>query len=185
MFVVSMIEQIVRAVKNIKKNPSNEKEIYYLEKAYNTANIQDNEKLKLLKQEGRPENWSTILQLYQQLKYRQSIVQPILPIYIKNREINFPYIDYDKDIIYAKENAAEYWYSKGKQLLTTGNRFDARQAYEFFKNVKYYFNIYQDVDKYIQIAQESGCTKIILQLQNKTIYKLDNEFTTFSIQLTF
>ena len=143
---------IVRAVKKIKKQPNKEKEIVYLEKSYNAANQNDQERLKLLKTEGRPENWGEILDLYNSLKYRQSVIQPILPLKLGNRTISFPYIDYDKDIFNAKQNAAEYWYAKGKQLLNSGNRFQAREAYEKFKNVKYYFETYEDIDNLIALS---------------------------------
>ncbi len=167
---------IARAVKKIKKEPSNEKEVYYLEKSYTAANHRDNENLRLLKLEGKPENWGDILEIYQKLKKRQSLVMPILPLKYKNRLIEFDYIDYDKDIIVAKQNAAEYWYTKGKQLLSTNNRFNARKAFQYFKNVKYYFETYQDVDDLIALAEQKGITKVGLMFENSTFYKLPPGF---------
>ncbi|HOU97475.1 MAG TPA: hypothetical protein PLP65_01385 [Bacteroidales bacterium] len=167
---------IVRAVKKIKKQPNKEKEIVYLEKSYNAANQNDQERLKLLKTEGRPENWGEILDLYNSLKYRQSVIQPILPLKLGNRTISFPYIDYDKDIFNAKQNAAEYWYAKGKQLLNSGNRFQAREAYEKFKNVKYYFETYQDIDNLMALSLQKGVSKVAMQFENNTIFKLPADF---------
>lgn len=167
---------IVRAVKKIKKNPSKEKEIIYLEKSYNAANQYNLERIKFLKTEGRPENWGEILNLYSTLKYRQSIIQPVLPLKIKSKTITFPYIDYDKDIQNAKQNAAEYWYAKGKQLLHSGNRYQAREAYEYFKNVKNYYNTYQDIDNLITLALQKGVSKVAMKFENKTIFKLPSDF---------
>lgn len=167
---------IARAVKKIKKDPSNEKEVYYLEKSYTAANQRDNERLRLLKLEGKPENWDDILEIYQQLKRRQSLVQPVLPLKYKNKVIQFDYIDYDKDIIVAKQNAAEYWYARGKQLLSSNNRFKAREAYQYFRNVKYYFETYQDVDNLMALAEQKGTTKVGLLFENNTIYKLPPSF---------
>jgi len=176
---------IARAVKKIKKNPNKEKEIVYLEKSYNAANLNDQENLKFLKAEGRPENWEKILILYNNLKYRQSLVQPVLPLKIGNKIIQFSYIDYDKDIVNAKQNAAEYWYTKGKQLLQTGNRYDAREAYNYFKNVKYYYETYQDVDELLKQSLLKGISKVALTFENSTIYKLPSDFKNqlFNLEL--
>jgi len=176
---------IARAVKKLKKDPNKEKEIIYLEKSYNAANLNDQEKLKFLKSEGRPENWEKILTLYSNLKFRQSIVQPILPLKLGNRIISFNYIDYDKDILNAKQNAAEYWYTKGKQLLQTGNRYDAREAYNYFKNVKYYYETYQDVDVLLKQSLQKGISKVALTFENNTVYKLppDIKDNLFNLEL--
>ncbi len=176
---------IYRAVKKIKKHPAKEKEIVYLEKSYNAANLYDNEQLRLLKIEGKPENWGKILDIYQRLKYRQSLVQPILPLKLGNRMITFDYIDYDKDIVTAKQNAAEYWYAKGKQLLNSGNRFQAREAYQYFKNVKHYFDTYQDVDNLMLVAKKKGVSKVGLMFENNTIYKLPPDFKSNLFNLEF
>ena len=167
---------IVHAVKKIKANPDKEKEITYLEKSYNAANQRDQERIKFLRTEGRPESWGEVLDLYSALKNRQSVIQPVLPLKLENRSITFPYIDYDKDIQFAKESAAEYWYTKGKQLLNSGDRFQARQAYDYFMNVKYYYSNYQDVDKLITKANQSGVTKVGLMFENNTIFKLSPDF---------
>lgn len=176
---------IVRAVKKIKKNPSKEKEIVYLEKSYNAANQYNLERIKFLKTEGRPENWGEILDLYSTLKYRQSIIQPVLPLNIGNKTITFPYIDYDKDIQNAKQNAAEYWYAKGKQLLNSENRYQAREAYEYFKNVKHYYETYQDIENLITIALQKGISKVAMKLENNTIFKLPANFKDKLFNLDF
>jgi len=176
---------IARAVKKIKKNPGNEKEAIYLEKSYNTANQQDQERLKFLKTEGRPENWGEILNLYSALKYRQSMIQPVNPLKTREKTVSFPYIDYDKDIANAKQNAAEYWYVRGKQLLASGDRFQAREAYENFKNVKYYYENYQDVDNLITQSLQKGVSKVTLMFINNTIYKLSNDFKNQIFNLEF
>lgn len=176
---------ISRAVKKIKKNPNNEKEAVYLEKSYNTANQQDQERLKFLKTEGRPENWGKILNLYNALRYRQSLIQPVNPLKIGNKTVSFPYLDYDKDIANAKQNAAEYWYVRGKQLLSSGDRFQAREAYENFKNVKYYYEKYQDVDNLITQSLQKGVSKVTLMFENNTIFKLSNDFKNQIFNLEF
>ncbi|MGQ9847741.1 MAG: hypothetical protein ACUVQP_09635 [Bacteroidales bacterium] len=176
---------IVRAVKKIKKNPSKEKEIVYLEKSYNAANQYDNERIKFLKTEGRPENWVEILNLYSTLKYRQSIIQPILPLKIGDKTITFSYIDYDKDIQNAKQNATEYWYEKGKRLLNSGNRYQAREAYDCFKNVKYYYDTYQDIDNLITISLQQGVSKVAMKFENNTIFKLPPDFKDKLFNLDF
>lgn len=176
---------IVRAVKKIKKNPSKKKEIVYLEKSFNASNQYNLERIKFLKTEGRPENWEEILELYNTLKFRQSIIQPVLPLNIGNKSITFPYINYDKDIQNAKQNAAEYWYAKGKQLLISGNRFQARKAYEYFKKVKQHYDTYQDIDNLITMSLQNGISKVAIKFENNTIFKLPPEFKDKLFNLNF
>lgn len=167
---------IAKGVKKIKKNPHNQKVAIYLEKSYNAANKQDMERLKFLKIEGRPENWIEILNIYITLKSRQSMIQTVTPLKIGKKTVSFQYIDYDKDIANAKQNAAEYWYVTGKKLLASGDRYKAREAYKNFKNIKNYYENYQDVDNLIIQSLRKGLTKVNLLFANNTFYKLSDEF---------
>ncbi|HPZ74984.1 MAG TPA: hypothetical protein PK723_04130 [Candidatus Pacearchaeota archaeon] len=176
---------IAHAVKKIKANPNNKKEIIYLEKSFNIANQYDLERINFLRAEGRPENWGEILDLYINLQNRQSLIQSILPLKLDGRNLNFPYVNYDEDIIYAKKKAAEYWYAKGKQLLVSGDRFQTRQAYEYFMNIKNYFPSYQDVDQLITQASHQGVTRVGLVFENNTIYNLPSNYVNELFNLDF
>lgn len=164
------------AVKKIRKEPTNEKEINVLVKSYRNANNQDNERIKYLKLEGRPDVWEEIYNLYSKLKSRQSIIQTVLPLKLNGKQVNFEHIDYDKDIISAKKKAAEYLYVHAKKLLDNNNVFDARIAYDEFIHIKDYYATYKDVDNMISLAKEKGTSKVYIESINHTHFKLPKDF---------
>ncbi len=165
-----------KSVKKLRGNPENTKEISILEKAFGSANEANNNRIKYLKTEGKPDSWDEIFTNYSYLKDRQELVRTVLPLKNENRVIDFPKIDYDNEIVEAKKNAAEYFYVHAKKLLETNDRFKARDAYFELKKVKEYFNTYQDVDKYSEQARYAGITKVLLKFDNNTIIKLPFEY---------
>jgi len=166
-----------KSVKKLRGNPEKTKEINILEKAFNSANEANNNRIKYLKTEGKPESWNEIFSNYSFLKDRQELVRTVLPLKDGSRVIDFPKIDYDNEIVNAKKNAAEYFYVHAKNLLSSNNRFKARDAYFELKKVKEYYNIYQDVDKYIEQARYMGITKVLLKFDNNTIIKLPPQYS--------
>jgi len=166
-----------KSVKKLRGNPEKTKEINILEKAFNSANEANNNRIKYLKTEGKPESWNEIFSNYSFLKDRQELVRTVLPLKDGSRVIDFPKIDYDNEIVNAKKNAAEYFYVHAKNLLSSNNRFKARDAYFELKKVKEYYNTYQDVDKYIEQARYMGITKVLLKFDNNTIIKLPPQYS--------
>src|SRR5450759_1303844 len=55
---------IEKAVKSLRKDPKDVKQIDILTQAYTVANEQDNERVRFLKMEGRPNNWDEIYLVY-------------------------------------------------------------------------------------------------------------------------
>ena len=102
---------IVTAVKELRKDADNEKQAAILERSYNIVNEQDNERIRFLKMEGRPQNWDEIYQVYKRMNDRQSMVRTVLPINAGGKSINFPYIDYMAEMIAAKKKSADYYYA--------------------------------------------------------------------------
>jgi len=164
------------SVKKIRKDPTNEKEIDILLKSYRNANNGDNEKIKYLKLEGRPDVWEEIYNLYNRLKSRQSIVQTVMPLKLNGKPVELDYIEYDKDIVSAKKKAAEYLYVHAKKLLDNNNVFDARRAYDEFIHLKDYYSAYKDIDSMIKLAREKGISRVYIESINRTHFKLPNEF---------
>lgn len=70
---------IDRCVKKMLKGNAKAEDMLMLDKAYQLANQQDNESIRLLKSEGRPENWERIYFAYNRLDWRQKEVRKVLP----------------------------------------------------------------------------------------------------------
>ena len=167
---------IRKTVKKLRAKPDHSKSIEILQNSYNKANEADNNRIKYLKTEGSPEMWNEVFSRYSQLKNRQELVRTVLPLQNGNSIIDFPKIDYDREIIEAKKNAAEYYYVHAQKLLSSNDRFKARDAYFEFKRVKEFYPSYMDVDKYLEQSRLAGMSYVLLQFENNTIIKLPPEF---------
>ena len=167
---------INKAVKILKRKPTSEKNIIVLEKAYKIANEKDKERIKFLQLEGRPDRWDEIFQLYSALKYRQSKVKTVTPLTLYGKRIDFPYVDYDKEIVTAKSNAAEYYYAHGKKLMQESKVESYRQAYYEFKKVKEYKGDYSDINSLLEESKFKGTSRVLIKVYNNTALKLPQDY---------
>jgi hypothetical protein len=172
-----------KSIKKLTHKKQNDKEIITLEEAYQKANDRDKEQTLFLKKEGKPENWDRIFSLYALMSQRQQNIKPLLPLYISNegRDAHFVFINYDEEIIQAKKNATEYFYSHALSLLDHNNQSDARQAYSELQKVKSFTNNYKDVDKELSRAKDIGTSYVLFKMQNTTGVPLP---PTFESELT-
>jgi len=166
---------VYQAVKKIRKKQK-DKDVEVLKKAYPIANQQDIDRINFLRQEGRPDIWDEVFERYQSLKNRQNLVKTVIPITYTGGTLNFKTIDYDAEIIAAKKKAAEYFYVHAQSLLKTGNRFDARLAYDELMQIANYYPNYQNTAQLLQVAREKGMTNVLLSTKNHTHFRLMNDF---------
>ncbi|MBP1667447.1 MAG: hypothetical protein H6Q23_2307 [Bacteroidetes bacterium] len=94
---------IAEAVRQLRKDADDSKQIATLERSYGIANEQDLERIRFLKIEGRPQNYDEIYQTYKRLADRQLLVRTVLPLKDGGRTIEFPYVDYMQEMISAKK----------------------------------------------------------------------------------
>lgn len=168
---------IYKSVKELRKNPENAKQADILDRCYKIANERDNERIKFLKRENNPNNWDEVFVLYSSLQNRQSLVRTVLPLNIDGRYINYEYVDYDAEIISAKNKAADYFYQNAQQLMKLGTKESYRQAYdELMKASRYTGGQYLDIDKMIEEAQYKGMSRALVLVNNMTHINLDPLF---------
>ncbi len=169
-------EAVNIAVKKLQRNPGNEKQAHILDVAYPRAVEKDLQRIKFLKQEGQPGNWDEIYNIYLRLKRRQELVETVTPVNAGGKTVQFSHVDYDAQLIEAKNRAAEYHYAMGKRLMKQGNRYAYRKAYEEFKKAKFYNPAYLDVDNLMAQCLANGTTYVLLKPVNKTIYRLPQDY---------
>jgi len=106
--------------------------------------------------------------MYTTLDARQRAIEPVLPLYLDGREIQFDFNDYSSNTIDAKNKASEYLYTNSKALLNSKNKYDIRKA---FDDLEYLENLnpnYKDTQKLIDIALHKGRDFVIVSLINDT-----------------
>lgn len=167
---------ISRSVTKLRKNPTKEKEILNLKKAYDLANDRNNQRINFLKLEGKPDVWDEVFTTYSAMDRRQTLVKSVLPLNLNGQPVSFNIVDYNQEIINAKKKAAEYFYEHAKKLLERNDKQSARDAYYEFKRVKQYYNDYKDVDKLLVKALNKGTSYAYLRVENKSRFKLSQQF---------
>src|SRR5665647_630450 len=120
---------IAKAVKQLRKDPNDVKQIEILERSFQVANDRDNERIRFLKMEGKPNNWDDIYLVYKSLSDRQSLVKSVTPLNKNGESVDFPYVDYMAEMVNAKRKAADFYYAHGIELMKSGIKESSRQAY--------------------------------------------------------
>jgi hypothetical protein len=167
---------VQKSVKQLRKDPKDVKQIDILSQAYKVANDQDNERVRFLKMEGKPNNWDEIYLVYKSLNDRQSLVKTVTPLNANGRSVDFPYVDYLPEMVNAKRKAADFYYAHGNDLMKSGIKESYRQAYVEFIRAKDYVGDYEGIDSKIQEAKYQGMSRVFVSIQNSSILKFPPEF---------
>jgi hypothetical protein len=165
-----------RSVKELRRNPTNADEILVLERAYRIQNERDWERINFLKLNNDPRHLEELITLYTRLKDRQSLVRTVLPLNLPDRVINYPYINYDEEIVAARFAAADYYYNNALQLMDQGDKASYRQAHLEFQRVKRYSTTHRDIDRMIQDSKLLGISRVLVMVQNHTPLNLGTDF---------
>lgn len=183
-------QAIELAVKRLagKKNKK-VKYVQALEEAFTKITARDMAMAENLKREGRPENWTKINAIYQQIKYRQDKISPLLPLIDKDGiKANFRFVKVEGLERESRENAAEFLYADARQSLARakdGDRMEARRAYNQLEKVGRYYRDYKDKDQLMDLAQELGTSYILFEMTNNAPVVLplgfDREITRMSV----
>jgi hypothetical protein len=176
---------IQKAVKDLRKDRSDVKQIDILDQAYKVSNDQDNERVRFLKMEGKPNNWDEIYIVYRALNDRQALVKTVTPLNKNGRSIDFTYVDYVPEMVNAKRKAADFYYSHGTELMKSNLKESYRQAFAEFLRAKEYVGDYEGIDGKIQEAKLMGMSKVFVSIQNKSIIKFPKEFEDDLLNLDF
>ena len=161
------------AIKNLKRNKTkkgNQPYILLLEEAFAKATTKDLARINFLKKDNNPEKIETIFVLYEQLKKRQEILKPLLPLYIvnENRDANFKFTDYDDAIIENKNQLSDYLYAKAKRFFKGNTKFNYRAAYDDLAYIEKVNPNFKDVRNLMNVARERGLDFVIVSMKNET-----------------
>lgn len=163
---------IEKAVKKLRKDPGNDKELYVLKEAYIKANSFDIEQISFLEKEGRSENYVRIYQLYGRLDRRQDRIKT-LPTRLMSE---FRIVNYDDELIASKEQAAETAYQQGLDYLDLGGKENARRAFYEFENVQSLYPNYKDVNDLQKEAAYLGTNQVLFIVENNSEVMLPERF---------
>jgi len=162
------------ALDDLRKKPDNATAASILPQAYNEA---------VIKYEGSINAANTGSKNAQKLDiiYRDYVALQKMYTAIAATPAAFGHVNatnYASDVSTAADNAAEFSYSRGMDLLQHGDRISAQKAYENFKQVSRYVPGYKDADDRKAEAYELAIINIIVD-------KFDQRFNNYSVNANY
>jgi len=131
--------------------------------------VEDNHyRINQLKQDGNPEYYETIYNLYTRLDSRQNSIKSVLPLQINGKTIKFKFNNYTSDIIDYKSKVSDYKYSQARQLLSSSDKYNAREAYGLLEDIEYINPNFRDVRSLMDQAHFIGTDFVIVSVINET-----------------
>ncbi|WP_336128775.1 hypothetical protein [Mesoflavibacter sp. CH_XMU1422-2] len=131
--------------------------------------VEDNHyRINQLKQDGNPEYYETIYNLYTRLDSRQNSIKNILPLQINGKTIKFKFNNYTSDIIDYKSKVSDYKYSQARQLLSSSDKYNAREAYGLLEDIERINPNFKDVRSLMDQAHFIGTDFVIVSVINET-----------------
>lgn len=131
--------------------------------------VEDNHyRINQLKQDGNPEYYETIYNLYTRLDSRQNSIKNILPLQINGKTIKFKFNNYTSDIIDYKSKVSDYKYSQASQLLSSSDKHNARKAYGLLEDIERINPNFKDVRSLMDQAHFIGTDFVIVSVVNET-----------------
>jgi hypothetical protein len=145
-----------------------------MDRAFRLANDRDLERIRYLVRENNPDNYDEIFNRYNMLKERQRKVRTVTPLTVDGKTYNYEYVDYDQEMIEAKQKAADYFYNNGRGLLENAlEKEDYRDAYyQLSKASEYSGGQFPEIDELIYVARMKGISRVIVEVVNQSPTKL-------------
>ncbi len=105
------------------------------------------------------------------------MVRTVLPINLNGRYIEYEYVDYDAEIVAAKNLAAEYYFNNAQKLMDLNTKEGYRQAYDELSMANDYSGgQFPNLDEMMAECREKGMSRAIVMVNNMTVINLDPLF---------
>jgi hypothetical protein len=142
-----------------------------LEKAYfklQSASLREIERYNAAE---KPENWSRVLNVYNNMESRQNRLDALLPLVSEDGyTAHFDIKNYHSEIATAEENTCHYYYNNALSLLDRSEKSKdkmlSRQAYDELKKIERYKSRFRDSESLKEKALRLGLTRIHVEIYN-------------------
>lgn len=162
---------ITKALKKLRNNKDKKRKqdfIVMLQDAYYKVVERDLNSIKHLKQDGNPENYKVIYNLYTNLDARQEAIKPVLPLTVNGKLITFQFNDYSSDIVSARADVSNHFYNKADALLKSNDKYAAREAHSHLSYIENINPNFKNVADLLQEAHFKGTDFVIVSIENDT-----------------
>ncbi len=175
-------EAVYTAIKNLrKKKKKREKDIVVVEEAFRKITKRDMNQINALRADGQSINWVKINELHNNIKDRQELIEPYLPLVASKTgyKADFRFVKIVPLEIASRKKAADYYYVQGNKLMAkaeAGDKIAARSANKKFNKVKNYFDDFKKNNSLLERSYELGIDKVILEMRNSSYAIIPNGF---------
>ena len=165
-------EAVYQAIMNLqKRKKKKEKDIIVVEEAFRKITAKDMAAIESLKATGEPSSWVKINKLHNDIKERQDLIYPYLPLIATKTKYkaDFRFVRIEALELDSRNKAADYYYTAALERLEkarTGNKNAARNAYRKFAKVQTYFHDFKSTNEFIDEAHEIGVDKVLFDLRD-------------------
>lgn len=162
---------ITNALKKLENNKDKKRKQQYvmmLQDAYYKVVERDLNTIEHLKKDGNPEQYSAIYEIYADLDARQEAIKPVLPLKIGNKDIKIKFNDYSNALVDYRYKASDYLIDQGIGLLDSGNKYNAREAYDIFNYIERMNPNFEETRDLMVEAHEKGIDHVIVSIENRT-----------------
>jgi hypothetical protein len=169
---------IYSSVEDLKKNPENSSAQQVLPDAYNLASkkyLNDIQEARVSAKTDRLDilhrSYSSLQRLYNSISGSPAARNLVKPV------------DYTAELRVASEEAAEYYYQRGKELLNAGGKENAKKAHADFKKAEQFVPAYKDAASLKEEAYDIAVTHVALNAvrQQMGIYSINGSNFEYDI----
>lgn len=154
------------ASKKLMNRPGDGKHLQILSNAFRLANERDMDYIRQWELSPEPTAWENIHRTYQSMSRRQDLVKRATASSAALSGIKmFDFKDYSVLIAESKDRAVADLYKAAEELLNSGERMNARLAYDKLTRVKSLRSQYQETDRLLSLASEIGKTRVLVQVR--------------------
>ncbi len=147
------------AIDKLKSSPNNKKAIYVLTNAYPLAKQNSLRTIENTNMGDEPDKYDIQVGQYENLN---ALANAIYHCPRALEIIPHP-AEYINELTTAKQNAADRAYTLGSRALSTGNMYEARNAFRLFSNCNNYVRGYKDVLNKMAEARYAGTLRVIVE----------------------
>jgi hypothetical protein len=162
---------IANALKKLEHNKDKKRKqqfVIMLENAYKKVMERDLKTIEHLKKDGNPEQYKAIYEIYADLDARQEAIKPVLPLKIGNKYVRLEFNDYSDEIVNYRYKVSDYMIDKGIALLDSGDKYNARKAYDIFQYIEHINPNFEETRELMVEAHSRGIDYVLVDIENKT-----------------
>ena len=154
------------ASKKLMSRPGDARHLQVLSNAFRLANERDMGYIRQWELSTEPTAWENIHRTYQSMSRRQDLVKRATASGMALSGVSlFDFKDYSVLIAESKDRAVVDLYEAAEKLLNSGDRMNARLAYEKLARVKTLHSQFRETDRLLTVASESGKTRVLVQVR--------------------